>query len=141
MTQYGRHVSDLRSTNGHVQAKANGDELLAIETYGGVISFNLEECWYLDSQFCAPLHALRASMGAGVAEKMLRARAAYYYSTGRKSGVMTWRLLHLPDRASSLLLLTMPAARHVGLHRARDHRDHRGRLCGRHGRYGRPRAA
>ena len=47
-TQYGRHVSDLRSTNGHVQAKANGDELFAIETYGGVISFNLEECWYLE---------------------------------------------------------------------------------------------
>ena len=64
-----------------------------------------------------------------------------YRSTGRKSGFMTWRLLHLPDRASSPLLLTMPAARHVGLHRARDHRDPRGRLCGRHGRYGRPRAA
>ena len=62
-------------------------------------------------------------------------------STGRKSGFMTWRLLHLPDRASSPLLLTMPAARHVGLHRARDHRDPRVRLCGRHGRYGRPRAA
>ena len=50
-------------------------------------------CRYLDSQFCAPLHALRASMGAGVAEKMLRARA-YYSSEGRKGGVMTWRLLH-----------------------------------------------
>ena len=57
-------------------------------------------------------------------------------------GVMTWRLLHPPDCASSLLLLTMSAARHVGLHRARDHRDPRGRLCGRRGRYGRrPRAA
>ena len=29
-----------------MQAKTNGDELAAIETYGGVISFNLEECWY-----------------------------------------------------------------------------------------------
>ena len=122
-----------------MQAKANGDELFAIETYGGVISFNLEECWYsagtssthslqavpirsptaqdklhacayelhayacrlssygcryLDSQFCAPLHALRASMGAGVAEKMLQARAYYIVRVVRVAGVMTWRLLH-----------------------------------------------
>ena len=32
-------------------------------------------CRYLDSQFCTPLHALRGSMDAGVADAMLRARA------------------------------------------------------------------
>ena len=34
-----------------MQAKTNGDELAAIETYGGVISFNLEECWCFDHAY------------------------------------------------------------------------------------------
>ena len=78
-------------------------------------------CRYLDSQFCAPLHALRGSV-----DVMLRARA---HRKSRKSGAGP-RLLpcrHVSPRL--LLLLTMATALHVGLLRARDHRNCRGSLC------------
>ena len=71
-TQYGRYATDLRTTNGHVQKGANGADLAVIETYGGVISFNLEQCWYLDSRFCAPLHDLKNKMGTRNADVMLQ---------------------------------------------------------------------
>ncbi len=144
-----------------MQAKTNGDELAAIETYGGVISFNLEECWYagtlvitpfrrpvvpppsisrtagtltthtvqallirsqaalirlqaacirlqavlircryLDSQFCAPLHVLRGSMDAGVADVMMRARAN---RKSRKSGA----ILRLLCRHAAIILTAL----------------------------------
>ena len=31
-----------------------------------------QECWYLDSAFCAPLHKLKNRMGASSAQAMLR---------------------------------------------------------------------
>ena len=71
-TQHGRYATDLRTTNGHVQRGANGADLAVIEAYGGVISFNLEQCWYLDSQFCAPLHDLKKKMGTRNADVMLQ---------------------------------------------------------------------
>ena len=37
---------------------------LTLTSYGGVIAFNVDECWYLDSQFCAPLHAFKMAIGA-----------------------------------------------------------------------------
>ena len=70
-TQYGRYASDLRSTNGHVQKRSDGRNLTAIETYGGNIAFNVDECWYLDSTFCAPLHGLKMAMGSESALAML----------------------------------------------------------------------
>ena len=61
--QFGRWAYDLRSTNGHVQA-VNGEARQVIETFGGIISFNIDKCWYLDSSFCAPLHTLKENMGS-----------------------------------------------------------------------------
>lgn len=63
-TQYGRYAKDLRSTNGHVQRRADNKSITAMETYGGVIAFNVDVCWYLDSQFCAPVHSLMIKIGA-----------------------------------------------------------------------------
>lgn len=77
-TQYGRYAQDLRSTNGMTQCKtrdaAGGNctaPFSAIEAYGGIVSFNTEKCWYLDSSFCAPLHGLKASMGKENAHAMV----------------------------------------------------------------------
>lgn len=71
-TQYGRYSFDLRATNGKYQKSNDGSRLQVIETYGGIVSFNVDMCWYLDSAFCAPLHELKGRMGAQSAQAMLR---------------------------------------------------------------------
>jgi hypothetical protein len=71
-SQYVRYADDLRSTNGKVQHYKNGGKFPAIEAYGGVISFNTEKCWYLDTSFCGPLHKLKAQMGTGGAAAMIQ---------------------------------------------------------------------
>ena len=36
-----------------------------VEAYAGTFSFNVKRvCWYLDSQFCAPFHKLKQSLGS-----------------------------------------------------------------------------
>lgn len=91
-SQYARFATDLRGTNGMVQFKdcvvgANRSDGFTspicnepgtvpgsqkiIEAYGGVISFNTEKCWYLDSAFCSPLHKLKNKMGQGSAYAMI----------------------------------------------------------------------
>ena len=72
--QYGRWVIDLRSTNGYVQMVGDSGRQV-IETFGGIISFNLDKCWYLDSSFCAPLHKLKSSMGSDNALAMCQGLA------------------------------------------------------------------
>jgi hypothetical protein len=77
-TQYGRYAYDLRSTNGHVQKIGDSDESpgrQVIETFGGIISFNIDKCWYLDSSFCAPLHELKSNMGSDNALAMCQGLA------------------------------------------------------------------
>ena len=69
--QYGRYASDLRSTNGKTQRWSNGVPRQVIETFGGIISFNVEKCWYLDTAFCGPLHQLKAQMGTNGAAAMI----------------------------------------------------------------------
>jgi len=44
----------------------------AIESFGGIISFNTDKCWYLDSGFCAPLHKLKEKMGTQNALSMVQ---------------------------------------------------------------------
>jgi len=73
-SQYGRWAYDLRSTNGHVQQIGDAGRQV-IETFGGIISFNVEKCWYLDSSFCAPLHELKSNMGSDNALAMCQGLA------------------------------------------------------------------
>jgi hypothetical protein len=70
--QYGRYASDLRSTNGLIQRWSDGTPRQVIETFGGLISFNVENCWYLDTAFCGPLHQLKARMGTNGAAAMIK---------------------------------------------------------------------
>jgi len=90
-SQYGRYATDLRGTNGMVQftgcvsgTRKDGftspycneegtvpGDFVAIEAYGGLISFNTDKCWYLDSAFCSPLHTLKSKMGEGSAYAMI----------------------------------------------------------------------
>jgi len=70
--QYGRYATDLRSTNGMVQRYSSGDGRKVIEAFGGIISFNVENCWYLDTAFCGPLHQLKAKMGTNGAAAMIK---------------------------------------------------------------------
>jgi hypothetical protein len=97
-TQYGRYASDLRATNGVVQKNPDGSDRQVIETYGGIISFNLEECWYLDSAFCAPLHKLKAQMGTDNAQMMLRG--------------ISWGTFSLAALSFALLLLRVMRHQH-----------------------------
>ena len=70
--QYGRYADDLRSTNGKIQRWSDGTGRRVIETFGGLISFNVEKCWYLDTAFCGPLHQLKANMGTNGAAAMIK---------------------------------------------------------------------
>ena len=70
--QYGRYASDLRSTNGLIQRWSDGTPRRVIEAFGGIISFNVENCWYLDTAFCGPLHQLKARMGTNGAAAMIK---------------------------------------------------------------------
>ena len=69
--QFGRYAEDLRSTNGKIQRWSDGTPRRVIETFGGIISFNVEKCWYLDTAFCGPLHQLKARMGTKGAAAMI----------------------------------------------------------------------
>ena len=42
----------MRAPNGFVQYHANGERFENIETFGGVISLNRDDCFYLDATFC-----------------------------------------------------------------------------------------
>ena len=62
----------LRSTDGFTRQYYYGEDgrrhyRPVIETYGGIISFNVDGgsgmCWYLDSTFCSGLHAMKAASG------------------------------------------------------------------------------
>jgi hypothetical protein len=70
--QFGRYASDLRSTNGLIQRWSDGTPRRVIEAFGGIISFNVENCWYLDTAFCGPLHQLKAQMGTNGAAAMIK---------------------------------------------------------------------
>ena len=84
--QYSRWAYDLRSTNGHVQT-IDGEGRQVIEVYGGKITFNVDKCWYLDSDFCAPLHALKAYMGERNALAMCQGIVFTLFSIGLISAV------------------------------------------------------
>ena len=61
-TQYGRWAYDLRSTNGHVQRIGDRGRQV-IETFGGIISFNIDKCWYAHARsrpFSVPSARVRA---------------------------------------------------------------------------------
>ena len=54
----------LRAPNGFVQYRANGDHFMNIETFGGVISLNRDDCFYLDATFCGGALASAAESSA-----------------------------------------------------------------------------
>ena len=56
-TPHPRVTSSFRYTNG----RRPGSRV--IETDGGVISFGIANCWYLDSTFCSRFHHLKHQMG------------------------------------------------------------------------------
>ena len=85
--QYSRWAYDLRSTNGHVQT-INGEGRQVIEVFGGKITFNVDKCWYLDSDFCAPLHALKAQLGAGNALALCQGIVFTLFAIGLFSAVL-----------------------------------------------------
>ena len=97
--QYARYATDLRSTNGKIQfsmpctdsPRADGFTATecdpgtypgphqAIETFGGLITFNVDFCWYLDSSFCGPLHRFKAQVGTDSAKALIQAVAWMWF--------------------------------------------------------------
>ena len=70
-----RWARDFRYTNGARPFNAVGNtqrdhgiyHRAVVESFAGTFSFNAHSesiCWYLDSQFCAPFHQLKAQMGS-----------------------------------------------------------------------------
>jgi len=45
--------------------------LPVIETFGSKVSFNTDRCWYLDTSFCAGVHAIRDALGQSVYVQLL----------------------------------------------------------------------
>lgn len=97
--QYARYATDLRSTNGQIQfdmpctetPRADGFTAAecqpgtypgprqAIEAFGGLITFNVDFCWYLDSSFCGPLHRFKAQVGTNSAKAVIQSIAWMWF--------------------------------------------------------------
>ena len=61
----------LRAPNGFVQYYSDGTPFLNIETFGGIISLNRDDCFYLDATFCGGALASAAESSAKARRRAL----------------------------------------------------------------------
>ena len=66
---HARYSTDFRYSNGARPFLNNSGVITynrqVVETFAGTFSFETEKvCWYLDSEFCAPFHRLKKSLGS-----------------------------------------------------------------------------
>jgi len=73
---HAQYVDDFRYSNGARPCFNESGTVdynrRVVETYAGTFSFETQDvCWYLDSQFCAPFHALKRTLGSPANARLL----------------------------------------------------------------------